>query len=150
MSNTAIRLENDAARAELQALEGRLGPESYADPVGSNWTIASALCHLVFWDQKALSHLEHWSRIGKVEAARLDPESVESINRAVNFIALQVPGPGALKMALESAAAVDAFVAGIEDELAEKISEAGFERLLRRSLHRREHLEKIHAALGAR
>jgi hypothetical protein len=147
MSNTTISPENDTARAELAAFKNRLGLESYSYSVGSNWTIASSLCHLAFWDRRALLLLENWQRSGRVETSRLDSESVDSINQSLNLIALQVPGPAAMSLALESATAVDAFVDEIKDELAEKIKKGGFECFLRRSLHRREHLQKMHAVL---
>jgi hypothetical protein len=150
MSKATISLKNDAARAELRALENRLDVNCYCYVVGSSWTIASSVCHLAFWDQRALFLLMQYQKSGKVETSRLDSESVDSINQAMNLIALQVPGPAAMTLAPESAAAVDAFVEEIKEELAEKIREAGFERFLRRSLHRREHLQKIHVVLATK
>jgi hypothetical protein len=74
--------------------------------------------------------------------------SVESINQAVTWIALAVPGFAAGRIAVESAAAVDALVAQISDDLAERIEAAGLVRYLQRSLHRQEHLNKIRQALN--
>ena len=92
--------------------------------------------------------MKFWSSGGTVEIPRLDGALVESINQAVNYIALEVPGIAAGRMAVESAEAVDAFVAQISDDLAQRIEAAGFERYLRRSLHRQEHLNKIRHALS--
>jgi hypothetical protein len=85
----------------------------------------------------------------ELEGVRLDSQAVDSINEAVNMIALQVPGPAAIALALNSAVAVDSFIAGIGEELADRITAAGFERYLRRSLHRREHIRKILRVLDA-
>ena len=142
--------ENDAARTELNELVAGLDAASFSYPVGSGWTIASSLCHLAFWDQRALFLLQHWEKGGNVEMPPLDAQSVNSINQAVNLIGLNVPGPAAARLAADSAAAVDACVAGIGEELAGRIQAAGFERYLRRYLHRREHLGKMREALGAR
>jgi hypothetical protein len=72
---------------------------------------------------------------------------VASINEAVNMIALRIPAPAAIALAVESAAAVDTLIGTIDEELAERIIAAGFERYLRRSCHRREHLRRIRRAL---
>jgi hypothetical protein len=149
MANATLSLENDAARAELHELVNRLDVASSSYPVGSSWTIAASLCHLAFWDQRVLFLLKQWQRSGRVETPRLDSQSIDSINQAVNMIALQVPGPAAMRLALDSAAAVDAFVAEIGEGLAEGIKATGLERYLRRSLHRREHLQKIRGVLDA-
>jgi len=91
--------------------------------------------------------LGEWQR-GKFETARLSPQSVDSINEAVKAISRAVPGPAAAKLALDSAAALDSKLAQIGDELVGQILSAGYERGLRRSLHRREHLQKIREALA--
>ena len=148
MANRDFCLDNDAARAELTEIAATLDAASVAYPVGSTWTVATSLCHLAFWDRRALFQLKRWQASGSIEAVRLDPQSVASINEALNTIALQIPGPAAIALALESAAAVDGFIVTIEEELAEKIIAAGFERYLRRSIHRREHLRRIRRALA--
>ena len=142
-------LDNDAARAELKEIANRLDAGSVTCSIGSTWTVATSLCHLAFWDQRALFQLKEWRKGGSVEAVRLDSQTVDSINEAVNMIAEQVPGPAAIAFALNSAAAVDAFIATIGEELANRITAAGFERYLRRSLHRREHIRRIRRALDA-
>jgi len=148
MSKEKIVRENAATRQALHELVSRLSQESYRCPIGRHWTVATTLCHLSFWDQRALFFLKLWVSGGTVEILRLDAPSVESINQAVNWIALEVPGFAAGRMAAESADAVDALVAQISDDLAQRIEAGGFERYLRRSLHRQEHLNKIRHALS--
>jgi hypothetical protein len=143
-----IGRENAASRQALVELVSTLSEESYRCPIGLHWTVATTLCHLCFWDQRALFFLQSWARGGTIEIPRLDAQSVASINQAVNWIALEVPGVAAGRIAVETAAAVDAFVAQISDDLAQKIVAAGFERYLQRSLHRQEHLDKIRQALN--
>lgn len=149
MANTDLCLDNDAARAELTEFAARLDAASAAYSVGSTWTVATSFCHLAFWDRRALFELKRWQESGSIEATPLDPQSVASINEALNLIALQVPAPAAIALAVESAAAVDSFIVTIDEEFAERIAAAGFERYLRRSLHRREHLAGIRRALDA-
>lgn len=140
--------ENEATRQALVELVSTLSEDSYRCPIGLHWTVATTLCHLCFWDQRALVMLKSWASGGTIEIPRLDVASVNSINQAVNRIALEVPGTAAGRIAVESATAVDAFVARIGDELARRIEAAGFERYLQRSLHRQEHLDKIRQALN--
>ncbi len=149
MAHADVCLENDVARAELTEIASTLDTGSLTFPLGSTWTIATSFCHVAFWDKRALFLLKHWQKSGSVEQVRLDSQSVDSINEAVNMIALQVPGPAAIALALDSAAAVDGFIAEIGEELAERITAAGFDRYLRRSLHRREHVRAIRRALDA-
>jgi len=139
--------ENNAARVEMSEFIARVDERSFAFPVGSGWTISTCLCHLAFWDHRVLSLLNEWERTGQVEKSRLSSQSVNSINQAVNAISQAVPGAAAAKLALDSALAVDSHLASISDELVGQLVSAGFERYLKRSLHRREHLQKIKEAL---
>jgi hypothetical protein len=138
--------ENEAARQELGELIARLDEPSFKCAVGSGWTVSTLLCHLAFWDQRALFLLREW-QCGHFETFRLSSQLVDSINEAVKAISQAVPGPAAAKLALDSAAAVDSLLTGIGDELVGEIVSAGFDRYLRRSLHRREHLQKIKEAM---
>lgn len=138
--------ENQAARLELGELVSRLDERSFSRAVGPGWTVSTMLCHLAFWDQRVLFLLGEWQS-GRFEPTRLSLQSVDSINEAVKAISQAVSGPAAAKLALDSAAAVDLRLTGISEDLAGQIVTAGFERYLRRSLHRREHLQKIKEAL---
>ena len=139
--------ENDAARVELGEVIAGLDERSFKCPVGSDWTISTCLCHLAFWDHRVLFLLNEWKRTAQIEASRLSSQSVNSINQAVNAISQAVPGAAAAKLALDTALAVDSLLASISDELIDQLISAGFERYLKRSLHRREHLQKIKEAL---
>ncbi len=139
--------DNAAARQELAALIARLDERRLHCAVGSGWTVATLLCHLAFWDRLALSRLKAWES-GPIDASPLGAQAIDSINEAVRAISQAVPGSEAARLALDSAAAVDLRVEGIGDQRRARIVDAGFEHILRRSLHRREHLRKIAEALG--
>jgi DinB superfamily len=139
--------ENQASRQELAELIGRLDERSFQCAVGRGWTVSTLLCHLAFWDQRVLFLLREWQR-GGLEVCRLSSLAVNSINEAVKAISQAVPGPVAGRLALDSAAAVDSQLAEISEALVDQIASAGFERFLKRSLHRREHLQKIEEALA--
>jgi hypothetical protein len=145
MTDSAFVEENQAARQELADLIAQLDERSLHRAVGSGWTVSTLLCHLAFWDRMALSLLKEWQSGGH-ETPRLSTLSIDSINAAVRTVSQAVPGTEAARLALDSAAAVDSMVEGISDELCSQIVRTGFERSLRRSLHRREHLQKIKTA----
>ncbi len=83
-----------------------------------------------------------------LEPSWISSQSVDSINEAVKAISQTVAGPAAARLAIESAEAVDSQLTQISDVLINQIASAGFDRYLRRSLHRREHLQKIKEALA--
>ena len=147
MADRSFVDENDAARLELGEFIAGLDERSFKCPVGSGWTISTCLCHLAFWDHRVLFLLNEWERTGQLERSRFSSQSVNSINQAVNAISQAVPVAAAAKLALDAALAVDSLLASISDELIGQLVSAGFERYLKRSLHRREHLQKIKEAL---
>lgn len=139
--------ENEAARVDLSKFIASLDERSFKCMVGSGWTISTSLCHLAFWDQRVLFLLMEWEKSGQIEMSRLSSQSIDSINQAVNLISQAVPGPRGAQLALHSASAVDSYLSAITDELIGQLVSAGLERYLRRSLHRREHLQRMREAL---
>jgi len=142
--------ENEASRSELRALTASLTDEDLGRDLGNGWTVSTVLCHLAFWDRVALRRVREWQRRG-FDAVRLAPataDSINEINEAAREISRGVPGREAARMALESAEAIDAEVQRLSGELVDQIAAAGFERVLRRYLHRREHLRRIGEAPG--
>lgn len=138
--------DNDASRLELNELVSRLDGQAFDFKVGAGWTVSTVLCHLAFWDRRILSLIRQWES-DHFEPYRLSAQSIDSINNAVREISRAVPGSASARLALESAAAVDSKVAALNDELIDQIVAGGFERVLKRSLHRREHLRKLTEAL---
>ena len=145
MTRDFIR-QNEASRAQLSELIGRLDERAFEYAVGNGWKIATLLCHLAFWDQRTLFLLREW-QAGHFEVIRISAQATNSINEATKAVSRAVPGSAAGQLALESASLVDAELERISDELIEQIASNGFERLLNRSLHRLEHLRKIEEAL---
>ena len=139
--------QNEAARLELSRLVGRLDERAFGLAVGADWTVSTVLCHLAFWDRRVFFLLREWQRV-PFEATRLSAQSIDSINYAMKVISSAVPGPAAAALAMDAARDVDSEVARIGDELIEKIVAAGLVRMLNRSLHRREHLQRISQAVA--
>jgi hypothetical protein len=146
MSREFIR-ENETSRAQLGQLVARLRGGDFERAVGKNWTISTLLCHLAFWDQRALFLLQE-AQAGRIDPSRLSTQAIDSINQAARVLSLAIPGPAAAQLVMQSAERVDAEAAKIGNELVEQIISAGFERMLNRSLHRLEHVRKIEESLG--
>ncbi|MGD8963285.1 MAG: hypothetical protein PVH43_12255, partial [Desulfobacterales bacterium] len=52
--------ENAKELERLRSLVERLTDDELIFPIGNGWTIAVALAHLAFWDQRALFLLRQW------------------------------------------------------------------------------------------
>ena len=135
---------NAAERERLRRVVAGLSDADLARAVGSGWTIATVLAHLAFWDQCALIRLERWER----QAVPPSPTDVDVTNQALRALAAAIPPRAAAELAIASAEAVDRKVERLPSELARALDEAGFGRNLRRSLHRRHHLDRVTQALA--
>jgi hypothetical protein len=141
--------ENSAQRQRLRALVERLGDEDLRRPLPADWTVAAALAHLAFWDQRILVLVERWERGGPGSAPRrIDNADVDWINDSAKALCLALPPRAAAQLALNVAEAVDRKVEALgEDRLAANAA-AGSPVNLLRAQHRREHLDEIERALG--
>ena len=141
--------ENEAQRARLEALVARRSDADLARPMSAGWTVAAVLAHVAFWDQRALVLLEQWEKTGAVPRANSEAD-VNWINDAAKPMFLALPPRRAAELALSIAQAVDAKLAGLNDDLLARNAAAGAPVRLSRAPHRREHLDEIEHALTSR
>jgi len=138
--------ENTSQRNRLAKLVSTLSEDELKRPMSGDWTVATKLAHLAYWDQYVLARLEKWERSG-FESVSIP---VDEINAAVRAISLAIPPQSAAQLALTAAEAVDWHLENISLELRATIEASGGLRMLNRSLHRREHLDQIDQALMLR
>lgn len=138
--------ENAAQRQRLGALVRRLSDEDLGRPLEGGWTVATLLAHLAFWDRRQLLLLQRWER----EGVGPSPVDVDAVNEAVRALSAAIPPRAAAQLAVEAAEAVDRELEQLPPDLVAAIEAAGTVRALRRSMHRREHLDQIERALGTR
>jgi hypothetical protein len=138
--------ENAASFASLRALVDRLSDEDLNRPLGDGWTVAAALAHLAFWDQRAVTLSAHPERLPAV--SRLSSEEIDSINEAVHALCLAIPPRAAAYLSLASAEAADRAMAALSPESIEGVKAAGMPFNLSRALHRRDHIEQIERRLA--
>lgn len=138
---------NDAERARLRSLIGRLKDDELARPMPDGWTVAAQLAHIGFWDARAIFALGKWARgIDPPPKGDYEPDDVAWINDSAKPLALALPPRTAAQLSLRLAEEADKGIAALSDELVAKIRVVGpFN--LSRAEHRREHLDEIEGAL---
>ena len=139
--------ENARARERLMSLVERLTDEELSSPMGDDWTIAIALAHLAFWDQRSLFLLRKWRKSGKVE---LSPIDIDVTNDCLLPLWQALEPRVAANLAVSSAQQVDREVESIPPDLISKIESIGEKNRVYRSVHRNMHIDQIEDLLKQR
>lgn len=142
MDNDYIQ-ENATERDRLFRLTAGLKDRDLARPVGKEWTVATKLLHLAFWDRYCLELLKRW----KTTMPSISTLDVDAVNESVKALSTAIPCSAVCELVRVSAEATDREVEGTEPELQSAIIGAGRERILKRFIHRRAHLDQIEKAL---
>jgi len=135
--------ENAKARARLVALVAGLKDEELSLPLGDDWTIAVALAHLAFWDQRSLVLMRKWKQSG----VALSPIDIDVTNDSLLPLWRAIPPRAAADLAVSSAEAIDRELQEASSDLIEAIESLGEKFRLYRSMHRKLHLDEIDTAL---
>jgi hypothetical protein len=138
--------ENESERRRLFEMTGKLTAADLARPLPNGWTIATKLAHLAFWDQYCLAAILDWERNGFATYHI----NVDTLNDAVRTLSNAIPSSSVIQLAQEAADAIDRKIPTLSPDLVTAIESAGYTRMLRRSQHRRHHLDQIQQALTAR
>jgi hypothetical protein len=136
--------ENARERERLKSLVGRLTDKELSIPLGDDWTIAAALAHLAFWDQRALVMLRNWKKSGVVEPSAID---IDVTNDSLLSTWLALPPRTAANLALSSAQEIDRELEQASSDLITKIEGLGEKFRLYRSIHRKLHVDEIENVL---
>jgi len=139
--------ENTKARERLSSLAGRLTDEELSLPLGDGWTIAVALAHLSFWDQRSLFLLRKWKKSGVVEPSPID---IDVTNDSLLSIWLALPPRTAANLAVSSAEEIDRELEEASSDLITKIKSLGEKFRFYRSIHRKLHIDQIVEFLNKR
>lgn len=139
--------ENTKERERLSSLVGRLTGEELRFPLGNDWTIAVALAHLSFWDQRSLFLMRKWKKSGVVE---LSPIDIDVINDSLLSLWLAIPPRAAANLAVSSAEEIDRELEEASSDLITKIESLGEKSRLYRSVHRKLHVDQIEELLNKR
>jgi hypothetical protein len=132
--------ENACERERLMSLVERLTDEELNLPMGDDWTIAIALAHLAFWDQRSLFLLRKWKKSGNVELSSID---IDVTNDCLLPLWRALEPRVAANLAVSSAQEVDREVECIPPDLVPKIECIGEKNKVYRSVHRKMHIDQI-------
>ena len=139
--------ENTKERERLSALVGRLTDKELSLPLEDDWTIAVALAHLSFWDQRSLILVRKWKKSGIVEPSPID---IDITNDSLLSIWLAIPPRAAANLAVSSAEEIDRELEEASSDLITKIESLGEKFRLYRSIHRKLHVDQIVKLLNSR
>jgi hypothetical protein len=137
--------ENARERERLRSLVEVLTDEQLSSPLGNDWTIAVALAHLAFWDQRSLALIRKWKSTGVVEPSPID---VEVTNDALLSLWLLLPPRKAADLAILCAESIDQEIEETSDEIIAQIQKLEGKSRVFRSIHRKMHLDQIEALLN--
>jgi len=131
--------ENAKERERLRSLVERVSDEQLSIPLEDAWTIAVALAHLAFWDQRSLVLMRKWKSTGVTPS----PIDIDVTNDSLLPLWLALPPRSAAKLAVTSAEAIDREIEEAPSELISEIQKLGDKFRLYRSVHRKMHLDRI-------
>ncbi len=139
--------KNEAQSTRMRDLVESMSDEELAEPMEAGWTVAGVLAHLAFWDQRVTTLVDRWGSDGTGTApdspGSYDEEAVDWINDAAKPLILALPPRIAAQVAVDVAAAADARVAALSDELLAINERTGLYINPLRADHRQEHLDEI-------
>jgi uncharacterized damage-inducible protein DinB len=151
--------KNAETRRRLAALVERLRPEDMVlrtDPSdASSWTIAQTLAHVAFWDASMAKRwrtaIEAAGSDGQVEPIAISSTIADATNDPLSAFIVVLTEQLGLAIGREAVAAaddVDALIVKVGDRIPPSLP-ATRPSSVHRWVHRREHIEKIEAALAA-
>jgi len=89
--------ENAKERERRRSLVERLTDKELSLPLGNDWTIAVALAHLSFWDQRILFLIRKWKK-SSVEQSSID---IDVTNDSLLSLWLALPPRKAANLAIQ-------------------------------------------------
>ena len=140
-------IEENARESErLRFLVESLSDEQLLTPLDTEWTIAVALAHLAFWDQRSLILIRKW-KMGEGNCNRPSPIDIEVINDALLSLWLLLPSREAANLAVSCAESIDRELEATAIDFVKKIEDIEGKSRVYRSIHRKMHLDQIEERL---
>ena len=131
---------NRQQRERLHDLIARMTEEDLMRPMGDHWTVAVALAHMAFWDERSLFLLRKWRRESAFTPSPID---IDVTNDALLALWRAIPPRAAAHLAVAAAEAVDREIDELPPDLTDTILKQGEPFRLDRSIHRKHHLDQI-------
>ncbi len=110
------------------------------------WTIAAALAHIAFWDERRRVMLRIWKQKGVANS----PSDENVINDALIPLLLAIPPRKTAELAVATAEALDKEIEELPPKLVTAIEALKKPYTLNRGIHRKAHLDEIDAFLKSK
>jgi hypothetical protein len=130
------RLVNEISDGELKLVIYKEG-----------WTVAVALAHLAFWDERRRLTLKIWKQKGMKAVSVMGEEHIDIINDTLLPFLLSIQPDKAAESAIASAETLDRELEELSPEMITAIESLQKPYILNRSVHRQMHLDEIEAFL---
>lgn len=108
------------------------------------WTVAVALAHLAFWDERRRVMLKIWKQKGVAQSPYIE----DIVNDTLIPLLLAIPPRKAAELAVLTAYALDKELEGLSSEMITAIEALKEPNALNRGIHRKMHLDEIEAFLA--
>ena len=134
--------ENARERERLRNLVNKITDEELTLALNvEGWTVAVALAHLAFWDERRLVLVRKWKEKG------ITPSPIDEniVNDALVPLLLAIPPRKAADLSILTAEALDRELEEASPDLIAAIEALGDSHALNRSIHRKMHLDEIEA-----
>jgi DinB superfamily len=142
---------NATSRAALIDLVRTLSGADLNADLGDGWTVKVALAHLAFWDFRQHAslrqHLASGAPLGDGAPPALEDSDAVN-NAALDHLAPHLNPAAIADLVVEAAEAVDAQLERTDPALLDKLSDGTQPSIIRRNLHREEHIAQINRGLG--
>ena len=137
--------ENRRERERLLSLVERLTEKQLKTPLGEDWTVAIALAHLAFWDQRSLTLIRKWKQTGVVAPSPID---IDVTNEALLPLWRGLAPHTAAELAVASAETIDRELEETSDEMIARIEREDEKWRVYRCRQRKMHLDQIEEQLS--
>ena len=114
------------------------------------WTVAAALTHVAFWDERRVVLMRKWTQNKQIPLGTLDLEEYNTFNDSILPFLLEIPPRKAAELSVIAAETVDRELETASPALIQAIEVSGYAPGLDRSIHRKMHLDEIETFLQAR
>ena len=139
--------ENNRERERLRKLVENISDSELKLVIyKEGWTIAVALAHLAFWDERRRVMLKIWKQKGVAQS----PYVEDIVNDALIPLTLAIPPRKAAELAVTTAEALDKELEELSPEMITAIEALKESNALNRGAHRKMHLDEIEALLKAK
>jgi hypothetical protein len=141
-----IDRKNRESAERLAALGARLSDQELTAEIDPPWTAAGLFAHIAFWERFVLERWGLAAERGEHTPMVVDGGLMDRLNDASLSQWMSIPPRMAVEECTTAASALDALIAGVDEDVRSELVAEGRERLVDRSLHRSEHLQTIESA----